>query len=164
MSGAALAGAPTLYYNGKEPMPEELDKAHADYLSQTPKFVDDEGLKWQPEESERFRLDVKLLAPEAECVLRLVGVKGRTNYSLTVLFENLPIRKLTYHAKHRMPNGEFVRGLHKHYWDNTNDCRDRNCYVPEDIQPHLSFDKIFSAFLKEENIRCLEPYQGILAG
>lgn len=136
------------------------NKAKADLLSHTPKVITDR-LQWRAEDNHRHRLEARVLAPGVNEVLKLVGNIGRTNYGFTLLFENYPIRKLNKHHKHKKPNGECVYDeVHKHTWDEVH--RDRDCYIPNNINPDSDINDIFLAFLEEENIELTEPYQRIL--
>jgi len=136
-----------------------LDRARADLLSRTPKVIT-EKLQWHGQDDRRRRLEARVLAPELNEVLKLVGSVGHTNYGFVLLFENHPIRKLTKHHKHRNSNGKLVFGMHKHTWDEVS--RDKCCYIPNDIDPDGDIDDIFLAFLEEENIKLREPYQRVL--
>jgi hypothetical protein len=136
------------------------DKAKADVLSNTPKIIKEEAVQWKAAGEDRYRLETRVFAPEMQCVLRLCGLKGRTNYGFTLLYRNYPIRKLTYHHRHRKPNGQSVYGLHKHTWDE--EFRDGDCYVPNDIDPNSDINCMLKAFLREENIELLGSYQLLL--
>ena len=136
------------------------DKAKADMLSRSPKIIKDDCLQWEAVGQHRYRLETRVFAPEMQCVLRLCGCVGRTNYGFTLLFENYPIRKLNFHHKHRKPNGELVYGLHKHIWDEV--YRSQDCYVPDDIDPNADINSMLLAFLEEENIRLTGSYQLLL--
>ncbi len=135
------------------------DRAKADLLSRTPKVITEE-LQWRGQDNYRRRLEARVLAPELNEALKLVGFVGRTNYGFALLFKNHPIRKLNKHHKHRNSNGKLVFGMHKHTWDEVN--RDKDSYIPNDIDPNGDIDDIFLAFLEEENIELREPYQRVL--
>ena len=133
------------------------DKAKVDTLCKSPKVIKEDSLQWQAVDQHRYRLETRVFSPEMQCVLRLCGSVGRTNYGFTLLFENYPIRSLNCHHKHRKPSGELVYGLHKHTWDEV--YRSQDCYVPDDIDPNADINSIFLAFLEEENIRLVGSYQ-----
>lgn len=135
----------------------ELEKARADLLSQTPKVITD-PLRWKVVGERRWRLEARVLATELQEVLKLCGAVGRTNYSFVLLFENYPFRKLTYHHKHRKPDRQLVVDtLHKHTWSRED--KDRDCYIPDDINPDADLNDILLQFLREENIHLTEPFQ-----
>jgi hypothetical protein len=138
----------------------EFDKAEADFLSKTSKVITD-TLRWRVVGERRWRLEAKVLAPDAQQVLKLSASIGRTNYGFVLLFENHPFRKLTYHHRHTKPNGQVILGeLHKHIWSQVYE--DRDCYIPTDIDQAADVNEILLGFLKEENVQLAEPYQHVI--
>ena len=103
-------------------------------------------------------LDARVLDVESSELLVLRGNRtaGRPNYSFVLLYRGIPIRKLTVHAKHTNPDGQVIRGPHKHKWTEVDG--DALAYVPNDINWH-SIDTALVDFLAECNIRLAGAYQ-----
>jgi hypothetical protein len=138
-----------------------LDQEKADKLSATPKVIN-EDLQWRPERSGRYRLRAHVLAPLVKEVLELWGVIGKTNFSFTLLFEQLPIRRYDNSARHTTPDGEVITVPHKHTWDNVRE--DAPVYIPEEIDPNADLNEQLLQFLEEENIRLAGAYQRLMLG
>lgn len=136
------------------------DKATADELSRAPKIIGEDVVAWRAVGDQRYRLEARVVALDHGRVLKLVGNIGCANYGFALLYENLPIRKLTKHHRHQLPSGEYVYGLHKHVWDEHH--RDGNAYSPPDIDPHSDVNEAFLAFLAEENITLRGSYQPLM--
>ena len=137
-----------------------LKKEKADLLHSTPKIIT-VPVRWQLLAGDRYRLDIRVLAPEENEVLKLSCNVGKTNHGFCLLYQNHPIRKYTKHYEHTSwSTGEKFTEPHKHIWDE--DCEDDKAYVPTDIDPNASIEEQFIAFLKEENIDPQGGYQPLL--
>lgn len=104
----------------------------------------------------RLYLEARVLVPETSELLGLTGVQGARNFSFTLLYRGVPIRKATKHAMHRNPNGEVIREPHKHRWDDVDE--DGWAYVPADVRWDNPDDALID-FLAECNIRYTGDYQ-----
>lgn len=136
----------------------ETDKA--ELLHRTPKIITT-PITWVPQTGNRFRLEVKVLAPDLEEVLRLVGNIGNRTHSFVLLYQNYPIRKYTKHFRHKShTTGEVFSKPHKHIWESESE--DDKAYVPSDIDPSSEINDQFVAFLKEENITPQSGYQRVM--
>jgi len=91
-----------------------------------------------------------------------IAVPGR-RVRCSLLFANIPIRRLCDKGGHKNPDREHFEGFHKHRWDETDN--QRWAYVPEDIDPtpyREEPDTAVREFLVECGIDVVGPYQGLL--
>lgn len=138
-------------------------RAEADEIIQQVKTIG-EDVSWQAVpgcRTPRWHLRASIVAPQIHGTLRITGKYGKTNWAFTLLANDVPIRKLTYHrnAPHRNPDGTTIRDPHKHRWDEIN--RDREAYVPDDID-FSDVNQAFLDFLHECNITLHGRYQQLI--
>ncbi|WP_420645661.1 hypothetical protein [Candidatus Leptofilum sp.] len=137
-----------------------LDTDFANQLHETPKIIAEQVI-WKPLPGDRYRIDVKVLAPELNEVLRLKCFYGKTNHSFAILYKNYPIRRYDYHPYHKSRStGEIFRGSHKHIWERHT--QNDKAYVPNDISPNWDINEQFMGFLSEENISLTGGYQNLM--
>ena len=115
------------------------------------------NVRWNPDPpgSGRYKLSVMVLGVVSRRLLELRGNVGRTNRSFALLYQGNPVRKYTVHAKHSNPDGQIVRGPHKHRWDDLDG--DRWAYIPEDIAAG-DVNREFMDFLRECHIELEGSY------
>jgi hypothetical protein len=88
-----------------------LDQNEADRISIMPKIIKG-NVVWQLANN-GYKLSVNVIAPDISEILKLVGVKGRTNHSFSLLYKNDPIRRYCDQGIHTDPNKVTFRGPHK---------------------------------------------------
>jgi hypothetical protein len=134
-----------------------LTQAAADALVAAEKIVTaDVVWRCQPP---GWRLQVRVLAVASKEIMELRGQIGRTNHSFALLYQNLPLRRYTKHARHPLPNGRVLTVPHKHTWDP--EYGDVDAYVPEDIHPADDVNDQFLAFCRECHIELVGTYQRV---
>ena len=137
-----------------------LETERANLLHSTPKQITEE-FRWRSLPGDRFRINVKVLAPELNEILWLRCFLGKTNYGFTLLFRSYAIRSYNKHQFHRSQSTrEEFRVPHKHIWDE--DTGTDTAYIPDDIDPNSDINSQLIAFLREENIELTAGYQRIM--
>ena len=131
-----------------------ITQTDADALIAEPKEITG-GLVWRTR-GVGYRLQDVVVLTESGTMLRLTGYVGRKNRSFALLYRNTPIRRYTAHDQHKNPDGEIIRGPHKHIWDDA--FEDRVAYVPDDIRIGDPNEELFD-FLTECNVTIRSSYQ-----
>ena len=80
----------------------------------------------------RLYLEAHVLVPATSELLDLKGFQGGRNFSFSLLYRGVPIRKATKHSQHTNPGGEVIREPHKHRWDDVYE--DGIAYIPNDMR------------------------------
>jgi len=137
---------------------QKLTREEADKLVAERKLITS-SVSWKPTGNYSWRLDAKSLTKNTKEILLLKGYIGRDNYSFTLLYNNIPIRKFTKHLKHTW-NGVTYYEPHKHIWDEQTE--DKEVYIPKDIDPNSDVSSQFLAFCNECNVELKGGYQTLL--
>ncbi len=115
------------------------------------------NLYWRPE-GRGFKLEATVLSIVSSKPLKLHGYVGPVRRSLALLFQSVAIRRLCIGGSHRNPDGNLIRGLHKHLYDDQAD--DRIAYIPQDINEG-NINNEFMDFLRECSIVLEGTYQSL---
>lgn len=112
-----------------------LSKDEADHIVHLPKSIG-EPIRWRlhQRKHQRYRFDVRVIAPDFEGSLRLAGTASPEKWSFVLLGPNNErLRKIsTPHSGHLHPDLTEADPRHKHYW--AGDDEDWWTYVPDDIR------------------------------
>ena len=138
----------------------DISQLEADALITERKVVTG-NINWRLDGQGYKMTELVVLAVESGELLRLRGRVGHHNRGFTLLYKNSPIRRLSFHPKHRNPGGELIRGPHKHLW--YDDYEDSIAYVPSDIMFGNWLEEL-QGFLKECNIEFTGTIQAVGLG
>jgi len=136
----------------------KLTKDQADKLTKTKKVIS-ASVSWKPINKDSWRLEAKALTISTKEMMVLRGYLGKDNYSFTLLYNNIPIRKFTKHHKHTWNGVDYLKP-HKHIWDEITE--DKEVYIPNDIDPKTDISTQLIAFCRECNIEIKGGYQNLL--
>ncbi len=134
-----------------------LTREEADKLVNMEKVVIS-SMDWESTANGQWRFEAKAVSVDNNEVFVLRGYIGHINYSFTLLYQNIPIRKYTKHNRHRFKGKDYTEP-HKHVWDEKTE--DKEVYIPTDIKPDDNLDYQFLDFCKECNTN-VSGYQMML--